>query len=396
MRHQIMDRIYLDNHATTPLDPGVRAAIDPFLAEEFGNPASTSHSYGKEAALAVENARDQTAALIGADRREIVFTSGATEATNLALKGVVMARGAAPIHVITCTTEHPAVLDSARFLEGEGIDVSYVGVDSTGQIDLEALEGEIRPDTGLISVMAANNEIGNLQPIAAIGELARDHDVLFHCDAAQAVGKVSLKVDTAKVDLLSISAHKLYGPKGSGALYVRRDPPVKIAPLIHGGGHERGMRSGTLNVVGCVGLGEACQLAGTTMHEEAERLISLRERLYRAIADELDDVELNGHPTERLPGNLNLTFPGVDADAVMARCPELAVSSGSACSSATPAPSHVLTAIGLPSEKAECAIRFGIGRFNTEDEMNVAAAAVVSAVRAVRELLNDPVEARAA
>jgi cysteine desulfurase len=386
-----MRRIYLDHQATTPLDQRVRAAMAPFFNDLFGNAASSSHEFGREAARAVDRARAQTAELIAADRREIVFTSGATEANNLAIKGCVLASGEARPHVVVSAIEHPAVLDCAAFLAHEGAEVSYVGVDGTGTIDLDVLRGAIRPSTVLISVMAANNEIGTLQPIHEIGELARSHGILFHCDAAQAMGKIPIDVNVAQIDLLSISAHKFYGPKGVGALFVRRDPPVRLTPLVHGGGHEGGLRSGTVNVPGCVGLGEACELASLVMAEEAARLSDLRKRLADALYARLDRVEMNGHPERRLPGNLHLTFDGVDAEPLMARCPELAVSSGSACASAAPTPSHVLEAIGRSAEQAECSLRFGLGRFTTKDEVDAAAGMVIEAVEAIRGLTSEPI-----
>jgi cysteine desulfurase len=384
-----MARIYLDHQATTPLDPRVREAIEPYGEERFANPASRSHAAGREVADAVAAARVEVAALIGSDKREIVFTSGATEANNLAIKGSVWADARNEKHVVVSAIEHPSVLDCARYLESSGVAVSYVGVDRDGGVDLDELEAALRPETILVSVMAANNEIGTLQPLAEIGALAHRNGAFFHCDAAQAVGKIPIDVEAQQIDLLSISAHKLYGPKGVGALFVRRDPQVALEPLIHGGGHENGLRSGTLNAPGCVGLGRACELARDEMTMESERLCALRDRLEQALVRGLPDVQINGKVERRISGLSNLTIAGVDADALMARCPELAFSSGSACSSAAPTPSHVLSAIGLSAENAECSIRLGLGRFTSNEQVDHASDCLIDAARTILELSDE-------
>jgi cysteine desulfurase len=358
----------------------------PYFTERFGNAASQSHAAGHQAASAVERARDQIAELIGAKQADLIFTSGATESDNIALRGVADILSG-PGHIITVATEHKAVLDTARHLEALGHDVTYLAVDAQGSIDPEALEGTIRDDTALISLMAANNEIGTLHPMASIGAIARRHGALFHCDAAQGAGKVDIDVEEMQIDLLSLSAHKMYGPKGVGALYVRRRPPVRLSPQIHGGGHERGLRSGTLNVPGIVGFGTAAALARASSRDESPRLSRLAHLLFELLTEELEGVALNGHPSARLPGNLNVSFAGVESDALMARLPDIAVSSGSACTSATPEPSYVLRAIGLSDELAYGSIRFGVGRFTTEEEVRTAAARVIEEVAALRGLL---------
>jgi cysteine desulfurase len=379
--------IYLDNNSTTRVDPGVLEAMLPYFSEQYGNAASRTHVLGLKAAEAVEEARERVAHLIGASAREIVFTSGATESNNLALKGVAAMYRRKGNHIVTCATEHRAVLDPCRRLEGEGFRVTFLPVDEYGRVTADEVAAALTDQTILVSIMAANNEIGTLQPVRAIGRLCKERGVLFHTDAVQAVGKVPVNVEDMGADLLSLSAHKIYGPKGVGALYVRRrDPAVRLEPLIDGGGHERRMRSGTLPVPLVVGLGMACALCGQEMTAEAERLTRLRERLRAGIMDRLEEVYLNGHPTERLPGNLNLSFAYVQGDALMMNLREVALSSGSACTSAEPEPSYVLRAIGRSDELAHGSIRFGLGRFTTEEEVDYVNGAVVRAVQHLRSL----------
>jgi cysteine desulfurase len=379
--------IYLDNNSTTPVDPRVLEAMLPWFTEHYGNAASKHHSFGWKAEEAVDAARAQIAALIGADAREIVFTSGATESNNLALKGVAGMYRRKGEHIVTVHTEHKAVLDVAKRLERDGFRVSLLPVDHFGVVDVEQIARAITDRTILVSVMAANNEIGTLQPITEIGKLCKSRVVLFHTDAVQAAGKISLDVEAMGIDLMSLSAHKLYGPKGIGALYVRRrEPHVRLEPLFDGGGHERGMRSGTLNVPGAVGFGKACELCGNMMAEESERTLALRERLREGLMDRLDGVTLNGHPTIRLPGNLNLSFAGVRGDALLTSMRNIAVSSGSACTSANPEPSYVLKALGVDDELAHASIRFGIGRFNTGEEIDFAIEEVIRNVQRLRAL----------
>ncbi len=379
--------IYMDHHATTPVDRRVLEAMLPYFCDEFGNAASVTHEFGRRAAEAVERARAQVAALIGAEPREIIFTSGATEANNLAIKGVAWMHASRGRHIITCATEHHAVLDPCRRLEREGWELTVLPVDEYGLVDPDDVRRAIRPDTVLISIMAANNEIGTIHEVAEIGRIAREHGVLFHTDATQAVGHIPVDVRAWGVDLLSCSAHKLYGPKGIGALFVRRGrPPVRLAPLLDGGGHERGLRSGTLPVPLIVGFGTACALAGELLDQEAARLRELRDRLQERIMASLEEVYLNGHPQRRLPGNLNLSFAYVDGEALLMSLPEVALSSGSACTSATPHPSHVLAAIGRSEELARASLRFGLGRSNTREEVDFVAERVVAAVRKLREM----------
>ena len=380
--------IYLDNHATTPVDPRVLETMLPYFTKSFGNAASKSHSFGWEAEAAVDSAREQVAKLIGASSaREIVFTSGATESDNLAIKGAAEAYRSKGDHLITCATEHKAVLDSCKVLEKHGFRVTYLPVTAAGFVELARLREALTDRTILISIMAANNEIGTIQPIKEIGRLAKEKGILFHTDATQAVGKIPINVESLGVDLLSLTAHKMYGPKGVGALYVRSSKPrVKITPLIDGGGHERGMRSGTLNVSGIVGLGKACELAGTEMSAEGERVTALRERLKRALYDQLDDVRINGDASQRLPGNLNMSFAYIEGESLMMGLKEIAVSTGSACTSASLEPSYVLKAIGLEDALAHASIRFGIGRFNTEEEIDFAGQRVVEEVSRLREI----------
>jgi cysteine desulfurase len=385
---KVQTPIYMDNHATTPVDPRVLEAMLPYFVKKFGNAASRGHAFGWESEAAVDTAREQVAKLIHASSpREIVFTSGATESDNLAIKGVAEAYKDKGDHIVTCVTEHKAVLDSCKVLEKHGYHVTYLPVNSDGLIDLQRLGEAITEKTILISIMQANNEIGTIQPIKEIGRLAKEKGILFHTDATQAVGKISVDVDELGVDLLSVTAHKMYGPKGIGALYVRSSKPrVKLSPIIDGGGHERGMRSGTLNVPGIVGLGKACEIAQKEMAAEAERLVRLRERLKDGILGELDEVTINGHPTRRLPGNLNLSFAYVEGESLLMALKEIAVSTGSACTSASLEPSYVLRALGVPEELAHTSIRFGLGRFNTEDEVDFTIKRVVEEVRRLRAL----------
>jgi cysteine desulfurase len=376
--------IYLDYQATTPVDPRVLAVMLPYFGEKFGNPHSVSHGMGREAAAAVEAARAQLAALIGAAPREIIFTSGATEANNLAIKGAAGFEHATRRHVVTLATEHKCVLESCRALEADGFRVTLLPVEPNGLVSLERLGRALSADTLLVSIMAANNEIGVIQPLAAIGALCREHGAYFHSDAAQAVGKIPLDVEALGIDLMSISGHKMYGPKGIGALYVRRRPRVRLAALMSGGGQERGLRSGTLPAMLCVGLGEAAAVAGREMAAEARQIASLRERLMSGLTRRLPDLLLNGDPERRLPGNLNLGFPGIDAEALMAALPELALSTGSACTSAKIAPSYVLAALGLPDTLARASIRIGIGRFTSEAEIDYAIEAIAGAALKLR------------
>jgi cysteine desulfurase len=379
--------IYLDNHATTRIDDRVLAVMLPFFTEHFGNPASVTHAYGWAAEAAVTQARDTIAAAIHAIPEEIIFTSGATEANNLAIKGVAEAYLAQGRHIITVQTEHNAVLDPCRYLESLGFAVTYLPVQPDGCVDLAQLETAIRSDTILVSVMAANNEIGVLQPIADIGALCHRHHVLFHTDAAQAIGKIPLDVQTMQIDLMSLTAHKVYGPKGIGALYVRRrHPRVQLAPQLHGGGHERGLRSGTLYSPQIVGFAEAVRLGLAEMDAETQRVQELRDRLWHTLS-QLDGIYLNGHPTQRLPGNLNISVEGVDGQALLLGLqPFVAVSSGSACTSAKIEPSHVLQALGRSPELAYASIRFGIGRFNTQTEIDRVANGVLETIRSLRSV----------
>jgi cysteine desulfurase len=378
--------IYMDNHATTPVDPRVLEAMLPYFTEKFGNAASRNHAFGWESEAAVDTAREQVARLIHArSPREIVFTSGATESDNLAVKGVADAYKEKGNHIITCVTEHKAVLDSCKALEKRGLRVTYLPVDGDGLIDLRQLREAITDQTILISLMAANNEIGTIAPVKEIGRIAKEKGVLFHSDATQAVGKIPINVEEMGIDLLSITAHKMYGPKGAGALYARSNPPpVKLTAIIDGGGHERGMRSGTLNVAGIVGLGAACAIAQREMAAESERLIGLRERLKAGIFAALDEVHMNGHPALRLPGNLNLSFAFVEGESLLMALKEIAVSTGSACTSASLEPSYVLRAIGVPDELAHTSIRFGLGRFNTEEEVDFTIRRVAEEVKRLR------------
>lgn len=377
--------VYLDCHATTPVDERVLAAMLPYFTEHFGNPASKSHVYGWEAEAAVKQAREILADAIHATPEEIIFTSGATEADNLAIKGVAEAYFQKGRHIITVETEHNAVLDPCQYLQSLGFEVTFLPVQKDGLIDLDRLEKAFRPDTILVSVMAANNEIGVLQPLAEIGALCRDRNVLFHTDAAQAIGKIPLDVQTMKIDLISLTAHKVYGPKGIGAIYVRRrNPRVQLAPQLHGGGHERGMRSGTLYTPQIVGFAKAVEIALAQV-SETQRLMQLREQLWQKLS-QLDGIHLNGHPTQRLAGNLNVSVEGVDGSALLLGLqPVMAVSSGAACSSTKTAPSHVLMALGHSEQLAYASIRFGIGRFNTVEEIERVAEHAIATIQSLRK-----------
>ncbi len=380
--------IYMDNHATTPLDPRVLEAMMPYLTVKFGNAASRNHSFGWEAEEAVDKARAQIAALINAKSKEIIFTSGATESDNLAIKGVVEFNKEKGNHVITCVTEHKAVLDSCRALERLGkATVTYLPVDKYGMVSPDDVRKAITDKTVLITIMWANNEIGTIHPVAQIGKIAKERGVLFHCDAVQAVGKVPVDVEAAGIDLMSMSGHKIYGPKGIGALYVRsKGPRVRLAPIIDGGGHERGMRSGTLNVPGIVGFGAASEIAGKDMADESRRMSELRDKLMAGLFERLEDVYLNGHPTQRLPGNLNVSFAYVEGESLLMGINDIAVSSGSACTSATLEPSYVIRALGTDEELAHSSIRFGLGRFNTEEEVEYVTDKVTHEVKRLRDM----------
>jgi cysteine desulfurase len=379
--------IYLDNHATTPMDPRVLQAMLPYFTEYFGNAASRNHEFGWVAEQAVDKARKQIADLIGASPREIIFTSGATESDNLAIKGVAEMYAEKGNHIITAATEHKAVLDTCKKLEKSGYRVTYLPVKGDGLIDLDMLREAITDKTILVTIMYANNEIGVLQPVAEIGKICREKGVLFHTDGVQAIGKVPVDVNRDHIDLMSITAHKLYGPKGVGALYVRRkNPRVQLTAQMDGGGHERGMRSGTLNVPGIVGLGEACAICQREMPEETKRLQYLRDKLRNKLESELDEVYLNGSWEHRLPHSLNLSFAYVEGESLLMGINDVAVSSGSACTSATLEPSYVLKALGLGDDIAHSSIRFGIGRFNTEEEIDYVADKLINVVRKLREL----------
>lgn len=387
MSEHTRNPIYLDYHSTTPVDPRVLETMMPYFTNAFGNAASRNHQFGWTAEEAVELARTQVAALIGAQAKEIIFTSGATESNNLALRGVAEMYAERGNHIVVSSVEHKAVLDTAKYLETSGFEVTYVPVDQYGMVTLEAVKAAVTDKTILISVMAANNEIGTINPIPEIGAFAKEKGVLFHTDAVQAIGKMPIDVNSWNVDLLSMTAHKIYGPKGIGALYVRRkNPRVRLSPLMMGGGHERGMRSGTLNVPGIVGFGKACEILKTEMPLEIERLKKLRDRLYSGLTSQLDEVTLNGHPTMRLPNNLNVSFAYVEGEGLMMSIPDVAVSSGSACTSASLEPSYVLRAIGVGEELAHSSLRFGLGRFTTEAEVDAAIEQTVKAVKRLREM----------
>ncbi|MHB8666495.1 MAG: IscS subfamily cysteine desulfurase [Burkholderiales bacterium] len=377
--------IYLDYSATTPVDPRVAAKMIPYLSEKFGNPASRSHAYGWDAEAAVEEARAHVAALLNADPKEIVWTSGATEGDNLAIKGAAHFYQGKGKHIITVKTEHKAVLDTVRELERQGFEATYLSPEPNGLLDLEKLKAAIRPDTILVSVMMVNNEIGVIQDIAAIGEICRPKGIIFHCDAVQAAGKVEIDVQKLKVDLMTVTAHKVYGPKGIGAQYVRRKPRVRIEPQIHGGGHERGMRSGTLATHQIVGMGEAFRIARLEMAAENERIRGLRDRLWNGLS-EIEEVHLNGDLEHRIPGNLNVSFNFVEGESLIMGIKEIAVSSGSACTSASLEPSYVLRALGRSDELAHSSIRFTIGRFNTAEEIDFTVDLLKRKIAKLREL----------
>ncbi|WP_068637301.1 IscS subfamily cysteine desulfurase [Thauera butanivorans] len=377
--------IYLDYSATTPVDPRVAAKMIPWLTEHFGNPASRSHAYGWEAEQAVEEAREQVAALVGADAKEIVWTSGATESNNLAIKGAAHFYQGKGKHVITVKTEHKAVLDTVRELEREGFEATYLDVQENGLIDLEVLKAAIRPDTILVSVMFVNNEVGVVQPIAEIGEICRSKGIVFHVDAAQATGKVAIDLGSLKVDLMSFSAHKTYGPKGVGALYVRRKPRVRLEAQMHGGGHERGMRSGTLATHQIVGMGEAFRLAREEMAGENERILRLRDKLMNGLTG-IEATYVNGDLEHRVPHNLNISFAYVEGESLIMAIKDIAVSSGSACTSASLEPSYVLRALGRNDELAHSSIRFSIGRFTTEEEVDFTIDLLRNKIGKLREL----------
>jgi len=379
--------IYMDYHATTPVDPRVLEAMLPYFTERFGNAASRNHAFGWQAEEAVDVARKQVAELIGATAKEIVFTSGATESDNLAVKGAAYMYREKGNHLITAVTEHKAVLDTCKHLEKEGFEVTYLPVRQDGLVDLARLEAAITPRTTLISIMAANNEVGVLQPIGEIGAIARSRGILFHTDAVQAAGKVAFDVNAMNVDMASLSAHKMYGPKGVGALYVRRrNPRVLLTPIIDGGGHERGMRSGTLNVPGIVGFGKAAAICRADFDAEQARVKGLRDRLLAGLSRELDEIYVNGSMGHRLPGNLNVSFAYVEGESLLMGINDIAVSSGSACTSATLEPSYVLKALGTGDELAHSSIRFGLGRFNTEEEVDYVVEKLASVVKRLREM----------
>lgn len=380
-------KIYLDNNATTRVDPRVVEAMLPYFTEKFGNAASRNHSFGWEAEEGVETGRRQVAEVIGADSKEIIFTSGATESNNIAIKGVAAMYGEKGKHIITQVTEHKAVIDPCKYLEQHGFRVTFLPVDKTGTVDVNQLKDAMTPDTILVSIMHGNNEIGTLQPVAEIGRLCKERDVLFHTDCCQTFGKVKIDVQEMGIDLLSLSGHKIHGPKGVGALYVRRKKPrVRCEAVLHGGGHERGMRSGTLNVPGIVGLGKAAELCREHFDTEVPRLKALRDRLLTKITTQLDEVYLNGHATNRTPNNANISFAYVEGESLMMGFADVAVSSGSACTSASLEPSYVLKSLGVGDELAHSSIRFSVSRFNTEEEIDYVAEKVVRAVRKLREM----------
>ncbi len=379
--------IYMDHHATTPVDRRVLDVMLPYFTEEFGNAASKDHEFGYRASQAVEDARGRIARLINAKPNEIIFTSGATESDNIALFGAAESYADKGDHIITCVTEHKAILDAAKHLQQLGKRITYLGVDQYGRIDLDELRAAITPRTILISIMTANNEIGTLAPLAEIGHIAREHDVIFHTDATQAVGHIPIDVQKMRVDVLSLSAHKLYGPKGIGALYVRRsNPRVKLAPLLYGGGHERGMRSGTLNVPGTVGLGAAAEIAMHEMDTQAKDTREWTEYMFSTLQERIGPIERNGHPIERLPHNLNIYIPGIESRSFIVGLKDLAIATGSACTSASVEPSHVITALGFGEVRAHGSLRFGLGRSNDREQVEQAVDIVVRQTRKLRSL----------
>lgn len=381
-----MRTIYLDYQSTTPVDPRVVEEMLPYFTEKFGNPHSRSHSFGWESEEAVEIARSKVAKLINADPKEIVFTSGATESNNLAIKGVAHFYAAKKKHIITVATEHKCVLDACRHLEAEGFKITYLAVNQKGLIDLEELKSAITPETGLVSVMGINNEIGVIQPLAEIGKICREQGVFFHSDCAQAFGKIPLDVKDMNIDLMSISGHKIYGPKGIGALYVSRKPRVRLEPLISGGGQERGFRSGTLPTPLVVALGKAAEIAGDEMEKDYQHVKYLADKFYKAVTNKIPDVFLNGDENLRYPGNLNLSFAYVEGESLIIAIKELAVSSGSACTSSSLEPSYVLRSMGVDEDLAHTSIRFGIGRFTTEEEIDMAAEIVINNIQRLRDM----------
>jgi cysteine desulfurase len=381
-----VNKIYLDNQATTQIDPIVLDTMIPYLKNKFGNSSSRSHAFGWEAEEAVDVAREHVSTLIGATPQEIIFTSGATESINLALKGSTQIKSTKK-HIITFKTEHKAVLDICEFLENSGFEITYLSVKNNGLIDLKKLKSAIRKDTLLISVLHANNEIGVIQPIAEIGEICDSNNLIFHVDAAQSIGKIPIDVKKMNIHLLSISAHKFYGPKGCGALYIRRkNPTIKLTPIIHGGGHEKGFRSGTLAVHNIVGLGKACEISQEKMEEESIRIKILRDKLLDGLKDKIPDLIINGTMDYRLTGNLNVCFPSTKSDSIIMSMRDIALSSGSACKSASIQPSHVLKALGLTKQESHASIRFGIGRFNTEEEIDYTIRKVINTVNRTRQM----------
>jgi cysteine desulfurase len=378
--------LYMDNHATTPADPRVVEAMLPYFTETFGNAASRSHAFGWTAEKAVERARDQVGALIGASGKEMVWTSGATESDNLAIKGAAEFHKDRGNHIVTAETEHKAVLDTCKRLEKEGFEVTYLPVEKDGRVSAESVRAAMTDKTTVVSIMLANNEIGTVNPVNEIGAVVKERGAIFHIDAVQGVGKIPFDVNAARADLVSLSAHKMYGPKGIGALYVRRKPRVRITAQIDGGGHERGMRSGTLNVPAIVGFGKAAEICRTEMADEAKRLLALRERLRHGLQSQISDTFVNGSLEHRLPGNLNISFAYVEGEAMLMGLKDVAVSSGSACTSASLEPSYVLRALGVAEEMAHTSIRFGLGRFNTEEEVDYVIKLVVDKVKKLREL----------
>ena len=382
-----MKQIYLDNQATTPIDPKVFAAMKPWFTDKFGNAASRNHPYGWEAEEAVEISREAIAALIGALQKEIIFTSGATEANNLALQGVTKFYQDKGRHIITVLTEHKAVLDICDYLEKEGFEITRLPVQKDGLLDINKFEDSIRSDTILASVMHANNEIGVIQPIEEIGAICNKNDIIFHVDAAQSIGKIPVDVKKLGIDLLSISAHKLYGPKGAGALYMRKcKPRIQLQPILYGGGHERGLRSGTLPVPNIVGFGKTCELAKEVMSKENRKIAFLRNHLLESINNITPNIKVNGSMKKRIAGNLNIRFPGLSNEAIIAATPEIAISSGAACTTSTLEPSHVLLALGCSKDEAYSSLRFSIGRFNTEKDIEIAAKSINRCIQKLTEM----------
>jgi len=382
----MIKNIYFDYQATTPVDPRVLKKMLPYFGEVYGNPHSRNHAYGWEAEAAVELAREQVANIIKANPKEIIFTSGATESNNLAIKGLAEFYGDKKKHIITCVTEHKCVLESCRSLSEQGFEITYLPVKTDGLIDLKALENTIKDDTLVVSIMGVHNEIGVIQPLEQIGKLCREKNVFFHTDCAQAIGKINLDVDKMNIDLMSISGHKIYAPKGVGALYVRRKPRVRISAMISGGGQERGMRSGTLSPALCVGLGEACAIYSKEMDSEEKKLTKLRDLFMNGIREHCDEIYLNGSESQRVPGNLNLSFAYVEGESLMMGIKNLAVSSGSACTSASLEPSYVLKALGVEEELAHTSLRIGLGRFTTESDVKSAVKQIVNEVKRLRAL----------